>query len=82
MHESREAGYLKPREIRELVRLRGFEADRDRRILRRCHDLDDLRRAAQRRLPRPVFGYADGAADEELTLRANRAALRRWLRSP
>jgi L-lactate dehydrogenase (cytochrome) len=78
VHESREAGYLKPREIRELVRLRGFEADRDRRILRRCHDLDDLRRAAQRRLPRPVFGYADGAADEELTLRANRAALRRW----
>ena len=69
---------MKPREIRELVRLRGFEADRDRRILRRCHDLDDLRRAAQRRLPRPVFGYADGAADEELTLRANRAALRRW----
>jgi L-lactate dehydrogenase (cytochrome) len=73
-----EAGGMKPGEIRELVRLRGFEADRDRRILRRCHDLDDLRRAAQRRLPRPVFGYADGAADEELTLRANRAALRRW----
>jgi isopentenyl diphosphate isomerase/L-lactate dehydrogenase-like FMN-dependent dehydrogenase len=69
---------MKPREIRELVRLRGFEADRDRRVLRQCHDLDDLRRAAQRRLPRPVFGYADGAADEELTLRANRAALRRW----
>jgi L-lactate dehydrogenase (cytochrome) len=69
---------MKPGEIRELVRLRGFEADRDRRILRQCHDLDDLRRAAQRRLPRPVFGYADGAADEELTLRANRAALRRW----
>lgn len=69
---------MKPGEIRELVRLRGFEVDRDRRILRQCHDLEDLRRAAQRRLPRPVFGYADGAADEEVTLRANRAALRRW----
>jgi L-lactate dehydrogenase (cytochrome) len=73
---------MKPREIRELVRLRGFEVDRDRRILRRCHDLDDLRRAAQRRLPRPVFGYVDGAADEELTLHANRQALRRWRFQP
>jgi L-lactate dehydrogenase (cytochrome) len=73
---------MKPREIRELVRLRGFEVDRDRRILRRCHDLDDLRRAARRRLPGPVFGYADGAADEELTLHANRQALRRWRFQP
>jgi L-lactate dehydrogenase (cytochrome) len=73
---------MRPQEIRELVRLRGFEADRDRRILRQCHDIGDLRRAAQRRLPRPVFGYADGAADEELTLRANRAALRRWRFQP
>jgi L-lactate dehydrogenase (cytochrome) len=78
VHDAERRGDMKPGEIRELVRLRGFEADRDRRILRQCHDLDDLRRAARRRLPRPVFGYADGAADEELTLRANRAALRRW----
>jgi L-lactate dehydrogenase (cytochrome) len=73
---------MKPREIRELVRLRGFEADRDRRILRQCHDLNDLRRAARRRLPRPVFGYVDGAADEEVTLRANGQALRRWRFQP
>src|SRR5258708_10771956 len=66
------------REIRELLRLRRFELDRDRRVLARCHDLADLRRAARRRLPGPVFGYIDGAADDEITLRANRAALRRW----
>jgi len=65
-------------EIRELIRLRGFEPDRDRRVLSRCHDLGDLRRAARRRLPSPVFGYVDGGSDEELTLRANQAALRRW----
>ncbi len=69
---------MRPREIGELVRLRGFEADRDRRVLGWCHDLGDLRRAARRRLPRPVFGYLDGGADQELTLRANQAALRRW----
>jgi L-lactate dehydrogenase (cytochrome) len=69
---------MKPREIRELTRLRGFERDRDLRVLARCHDLEDLRREARRRLPRPVFGYVDGGSDDEVTLRANRAALRRW----
>jgi L-lactate dehydrogenase (cytochrome) len=69
---------MKYREIRELLRLQHFELDRDRRVLARCHDIADLRRAARRRLPGPVFGYIDGAADDEVTLRANRAALRRW----
>jgi L-lactate dehydrogenase (cytochrome) len=69
---------MKPREIRELARLRGFEPDRVRRVLGRCHDVADLRRAARRRLPRPVFGYVDGGSDDEVTLRANLAALRRW----
>jgi L-lactate dehydrogenase (cytochrome) len=69
---------MRYREIRELVRLRRLELDRDRRVLARCHDLADLRRAARRRLPGPVFGYLDGAADDEITLRANREALRRW----
>ena len=31
----------------------------------------DLRRIAQRRLPRVVFDYIDGGADDEVTLRAN-----------
>jgi L-lactate dehydrogenase (cytochrome) len=69
---------MRYREIRELVRLQRFELDHDRRVLARCHDLADLRRAARRRLPGPVFGYVEGAADDEITLRANRAALRRW----
>lgn len=69
---------MRYREIRELIRLRPVEPDRDRRVVSRCHDLADLRRAARRRLPGPVFGYIDGAADDEITLRANRAALRRW----
>jgi L-lactate dehydrogenase (cytochrome) len=69
---------MRYREIRELVGVRRFELDRDRRVLARCHDIADLRRAARRRLPGPVFGYIDGAADDEITLRANRAALRRW----
>jgi isopentenyl diphosphate isomerase/L-lactate dehydrogenase-like FMN-dependent dehydrogenase len=37
----------------------------------RAVNISDLRRLAQRRLPRIVFDYADGGADAELTLRAN-----------
>ena len=33
-----------------------------------------LRRAAKRRLPRPIFDYLEGGANDEVTLRRNRAA--------
>jgi L-lactate dehydrogenase (cytochrome) len=34
-------------------------------------NIDDLRRRAKRRLPRVVFDYLDGGADDEITLREN-----------
>jgi isopentenyl diphosphate isomerase/L-lactate dehydrogenase-like FMN-dependent dehydrogenase len=37
----------------------------------RVLNIEDLRRAAKRRLPRLVFDYIDGGAEAELTLRAN-----------
>src|SRR5215469_17550680 len=37
-------------------------------------NIEDLRRAAKRRLPRVVFDYIDGGAEDESTLRANRRA--------
>jgi L-lactate dehydrogenase (cytochrome) len=40
----------------------------------RVVNIEDLRRAARRRLPRSVFDYIDGGADAELTLRANAGA--------
>jgi len=39
--------------------------------LDRCYSIADLRRAARRRLPRAIFDYIDGGADDELTLRRN-----------
>jgi isopentenyl diphosphate isomerase/L-lactate dehydrogenase-like FMN-dependent dehydrogenase len=39
--------------------------------------LDDLRLAAKRRLPRMVFDFIDGGAEDERTLRANREAFER-----
>jgi L-lactate dehydrogenase (cytochrome) len=37
----------------------------------RVVNIEDLRRRAQRRLPRVVFNYLDGGADDEITLREN-----------
>ncbi len=37
----------------------------------RVVNIEDLRRAAKRRLPRVVFDYIDGGAEDERTLRAN-----------
>ena len=38
-----------------------------------CHNTEDFRRLAQRRLPGPVFHYIDGAADDEITKARNTA---------
>ena len=39
-----------------------------------CHNVEDFRRLARRRLPSPVFHYIDGAADDEATKARNTAA--------
>src|SRR6266487_6102896 len=39
--------------------------------------VEDVRRASRRRLPRAVFDFIDGAADDEITLRRNREAFER-----
>jgi L-lactate dehydrogenase (cytochrome) len=40
-------------------------------VARQFVNVEDLRRAAKRRLPRSVFDYIDGGADGEVTLREN-----------
>jgi (S)-mandelate dehydrogenase len=48
--------------------------------LRPAIDIEDLRAQAQRRLPRAIFDLFDGGAEDEITLRDNRAAFDRvWL---
>ncbi len=66
------------REIRELIRMKPVEPDIIKRRLARCHDVGDLRRSAKLLIPRPVFDYVDGAADEELSMAGNARAFRRW----
>lgn len=43
-----------------------------------CFNLGDLERAARERLPKPLFDYIDGGADDEITKRANTAAFDRY----
>lgn len=54
----------------------GSMTDFARRVTRLsdCHDISDLRQLARRRLPRAVFHFADGGAEDETTLRRNVAA--------
>ena len=47
------------------------------RALARAVSIEDLRRLARRRLPRLVFEFIDGGAEDELTLADNRVAFER-----
>jgi (S)-mandelate dehydrogenase len=50
--------------------------------LARAINIADLRTRARRRLPRVVFDFLDGGAEDETTLAWNRAAFRRWALVP
>ena len=63
--------------LRSVVRFRKFQLDPVARRLGRCASVDDLRELARRRLPRGVFGYIDGAAEDERTQARNCEAFHR-----
>ncbi|MCY0148977.1 alpha-hydroxy-acid oxidizing protein [Hoeflea sp. G2-23] len=42
--------------------------------LKHCHNFQDFRTLAKRRLPSPIFNYIDGAADDEVTYNRNTAS--------
>jgi L-lactate dehydrogenase (cytochrome) len=39
--------------------------------LKNCHNFDDFRKLAKKKLPSPIFHYIDGGSDDEATLRRN-----------
>jgi L-lactate dehydrogenase (cytochrome) len=65
-------------ELRQMVGVHRPQLAPVKRALARCHDIADLEAAARRRMPRAVFDYVAGGADEELTVERNVAAFRRW----
>jgi L-lactate dehydrogenase (cytochrome) len=68
--------------LRAVIRIEPFETDPVARRLAHTASVDDLRRIARRRLPRGVFDYVDGGAEDERTLTANREAFARTGFSP
>ena len=46
--------------------------------LRKAHSVAALRTLAQQALPKPLFDFIDGAAEDEWTLRANEASFDDW----
>lgn len=45
--------------------------------LNQCHNFQDFRTLARKRLPAPIFDYIDGGADDEVTYRHNTATFDR-----
>jgi L-lactate dehydrogenase (cytochrome) len=64
--------------FRSVVRFRKPTLDPVERRLRQCVSVDDYRRVAKRRLPRGVFDYIDGAAEDERTMNGNVDAFSRY----
>ncbi|MEL0162716.1 MAG: alpha-hydroxy-acid oxidizing protein, partial [Halieaceae bacterium] len=44
----------------------------------RHFNIAELRKAAQKKLPAPIFHYLDGGADDEWTLTRNTSAFEQW----
>jgi L-lactate dehydrogenase (cytochrome) len=63
--------------LRSVLRFRPIELDATKRRLARAASVGDLRRIARRRLPRGVFDYIDGGAEDERSLQNNSAAFGR-----
>ena len=50
----------------------------ERKLKRGGYSVAALRRMAQKRLPRPIFDFIDGGAEDENTLRQNESAFQTW----
>ncbi len=68
-----EAGKQALESFRSVVRFKEFERDPVTRRLNTTADVSDLRLHAKRRLPRGIFDYIDGGAEDERTLASNSA---------
>jgi L-lactate dehydrogenase (cytochrome) len=66
----------KVRDLAPLMQFKRPRFDATKRRLDAAFTIDDLRRIAKRRTPRAAFDYADGAAEDELSIQRARQAFR------
>lgn len=64
-------------ELRQVLQIQPPSLNRRAQALAAAGSIGDIRAIARRRVPRSVFDYVDGGADEEVTLRHSRAAFSR-----
>jgi L-lactate dehydrogenase (cytochrome) len=69
---------MKPSDVRQLVQVKMPVFSRRRRVLKNAFNVAEYRTAAQHVLPKGIFDYLDGGAEDETTLRRNRTAFDRW----
>ena len=62
--------------------MQAFGFDCRLRAPERLISVEDYRREARRRLPRMVWAYVDGGADDMVTVAANRSAFDDWYLTP
>jgi L-lactate dehydrogenase (cytochrome) len=65
-------------DVRQLVQIKAPIVSRQRRVLANAYNVAEYRAAARRALPTGIFDYLDGGAEDEVTLRHNRAAFDHW----
>ncbi len=68
--------------VRSVVQFKPLELDPVQRRIGKAASVDDLRRMARRRLPRGVFDYIDGGAEDERSLERNVSAFGRLELNP
>lgn len=66
------------RTVRSVARFSPITVSRRSRQLQRAANIGDLRDIAQRRLPRGIFDYIDGGAEDEVTMRRNSAVFQEY----
>ena len=69
---------MKLRDIRSLANVEGPPRSAADRLDRTCHSVNDVRKLAAKRLPRSVFDYIEGGAEDEASLRRNRSSFDDW----
>ncbi|HXA11140.1 MAG TPA: alpha-hydroxy-acid oxidizing enzyme, partial [Mycobacterium sp.] len=64
------------RDLAPLIQFKRPQFDATRRRLDAALTIQDLRQIAKRRTPKAAFDYADGAAEDELSIERARQAFR------
>ena len=73
---------MKFSEAKQLVQIKAPRLSRQRRVLSAAYNVQEYRQSARKVLPAGIFDYLEGGAEDEVTLRRNRAVFDSWALMP